>query len=101
MYKVTVLLWKSLSSDENARHNVIVLIFGVLVVEKWPHHNDVIMRAMASEITSLKIVYPTGLFRRKSKKTLKRRVTGLCEWNSSVTGDFPAQRAGNADNVSI
>ena len=41
------------------------------------------------------------LFRRRSKKTAKLRVTGLCEGNSSVTGEFPAQRASNAENVSI
>ena len=29
------------------------------------------------------------------------RVTGLCEGNSSVSGDFPAQRTDNAANVSI
>ena len=39
------------------------------------------------------------LFRRKSKKTSKVRVTGLCEGNSPVTGEFPAQRASNAENV--
>ena len=37
------------------------------------------------------------LFRRISKKTSKLRVTGLCEGNSPVTGEFPAQRASNAD----
>ena len=41
------------------------------------------------------------LFRRKSKKTLKLRVTGLCEGDSPVTGEFPAQRASNAEDVSI
>ena len=41
------------------------------------------------------------LFRRKSKKTSKLRVTGLCEENSPVTGEFPPQRASNAENVSI
>ena len=41
------------------------------------------------------------LFRRRSKKTSKPRVTGLCEGNSPVTGEFPAQRANNAENVSI
>ena len=30
------------------------------------------------------------LFRRRSKKTSKLRVTGLCEGNSAVTGEFPA-----------
>ena len=32
------------------------------------------------------------LFRRRSKKTSKLRVTGLCGGNSPVTGEFPAQR---------
>ena len=41
------------------------------------------------------------LFRRRSKKTLKLRVTGLCVGNSPATGEFPAQRASNAENVSI
>ena len=41
------------------------------------------------------------LFRCWSKETSKLRVTGLCEGNSPVTGEFPAQRANNAENVSI
>ena len=41
------------------------------------------------------------LFRRKSKKTSKLRVTGLCAGNSPGTGDFPAQMASYAENVSI
>ena len=41
------------------------------------------------------------LFRRRSKKTSKLRVTGLCAGNSPVTGEFPAQMASNAENVSI
>ena len=41
------------------------------------------------------------LFRRRSKKTSKFRVTGLCEGNSPVTGEFPAQRANNVEIISI
>ena len=41
------------------------------------------------------------LFRRRSKKTWKFRFTGLCEGNSSGTGEFPAQMASNTKNVSI
>ena len=41
------------------------------------------------------------LFRRRSKKTSKFRVTGFCEGNSPVTGEFPAQMASNAENDSI
>ena len=41
------------------------------------------------------------LFGRRSKKTSKLRVTGLCAGNSPVTGEFPAQMASDAENVSI
>ena len=55
------------------------------------------------------------LFRRRSKKTSKLRVTGLCVGNSPGTGEFPSlcvgnspgtgefptQMASNAENVSI
>ena len=41
------------------------------------------------------------LFGRRSKKTSKFRVTGLCARNSPGTGEFPAQMASNAENVSI
>ena len=41
------------------------------------------------------------LFRRRPKKTSKLLVTGLCEGNSPVTGEFPEQRASNAECVSI
>ena len=41
------------------------------------------------------------LFRRRSKKTSKLRVSGLCVGTSPVTGDFPAKRASNAENLSI
>ena len=65
------------------------------------HYNDVIMSIMASQITSLTIVYSTVSFRRRSKKTSKPRVTGLCVGNSPLTGEFPAQKASNAEYVSI
>ena len=41
------------------------------------------------------------LFRHRSKKTWKLRVTGLCVGNSPGTGEFPAQMASSAENVSI
>ena len=41
------------------------------------------------------------LVRRRSKKTSKLRVTGLCEGNWPGTGEFPVEMASNADNVSI
>ena len=60
------------------------------------------MGVMASQITSLTIVYSTiysGVDERK--QTSKLRVTDLCVGKSPVTGEFPAQMASNAENVSI
>ena len=56
------------------------------------------MDEMASQITKLTIVYSTvysGVDQRKL------RVTSLCAGNSLVTGEFPAQMASNAENISI
>ena len=41
------------------------------------------------------------LFRRRSKKISNLRLTGLCAGLSPITGEFPAQRPSNAENVSI
>ena len=41
------------------------------------------------------------LFRRRSKKISKPRVTGLCEGNLPVIGELPTQRVSNVENVSI
>ena len=75
------------------------------------HYNDVIMNAMASQITSLTIVFCNGLFRLRSKK--KQSPTSLAfvcvcgggggggrRGDSRFTGDrwiFPEQRVSNAE----
>ena len=46
-------------------------------------------------------LFTQPFIRRRSKKTPKLSVTGLCTGNSSVTGEFPAQMASNTENVSI
>ena len=63
------------------------------------HYNDVIMRAMASQITSLTIVYPK-FFQAQIKENIKAPRHGPCAGNSPVTGEFPTQRISNAENVS-
>ena len=59
------------------------------------------MSAMASQITSLTIVYSTVYSGADQRKHIKLRITGLCEGKSPVTGEFPTQRVSNAENVSI
>ena len=69
---------------------------------KSGHNNDVIMSTMASQITSLMIVYSSvysGTDQRNHQSSVC--ITGICEGNSLVTGEFPAQRASNTENVSI
>ena len=61
------------------------------------HYNDVIMSSNHQPHDCLL----NRLFRRRLKKTSKLRVTGLCARNSPVTGEFPAQRASNVENISI
>ena len=58
------------------------------------------MGAMASQITSLTIVYLTVFFRAQIKETSTFRITGLCAGHSPGTGEFPAQMASNAENAS-
>ena len=62
---------------------------------------DVIMGTIASQITSLTIVYSIVYSDADQKKISTLRVTGLCAGNSPETGEFPAQMASNAENVSI
>ena len=59
------------------------------------------MGTIASQITSLTIVYSTVYSDADQRKYQKLCVTGLCAGNSPKTGEFPAQMASNAENVSI
>ena len=59
---------------------------------RWRHNGRVIVSNYHPHVC---------LFRRRSKKTSKLRVTGLCAGNSPRTCEFPAQMASYAENVSI
>ena len=65
------------------------------------HYSDVILGAMATQITSLAIVYSTVYSGADQKKHQGSASLALCAGNSPVTGEFPAQKASNAENVSI
>ena len=61
------------------------------------------MGANASQITSLTVIYSavySGADQRKHKSSASLAF-GLCAGNSPETGEFPAQIASNAENVSI
>ena len=65
------------------------------------HYSDVTMRAMASQIIGISIIYSTVCSGTDQKEHQKLRTTGLCERNSPVTGEFPAQMASSLEYVSI
>ena len=71
------------------------------------HYNDVIMGAIASQITSLMIVFSTVYLdtdqRKHQGSTSLAFVRGFHRrpGNSPEAGEFPTQRTSNAENVSI
>ena len=70
----------------------------------WIHHSTLLWHHNGRDGVSNHQLHDCLLnrsFRCKSKKTSKLRFTGLCVGNSPVTGEFPAQKASNAQNVSI
>ena len=59
---------------------------------QWRHNEHVGVSGHQSHVYLL-----NRLFSRRSKKTPKLRVTGLCVGNLPVTGENPAQRVSNAE----
>ena len=75
-------------------------VYSRLAGSLWRHYSDVIMSAVAPQITSFRIVYSPFL-QAQIKRNIKAPRHWPCEGNSPVTGEFPAQRASNAENISI
>ena len=65
------------------------------------HYSDVIKGATASLITSLTIVYSTVHFPDQRKHQSSASLAIVRGIHPPVTGEFPAQRASNAENISI
>ena len=84
--------------DDNDYHDIISLYFWRVVSMSASHYSDVRARWRLKSPASRLFTQP--FVRRGSKKTSKLRITGLCEGNSPVTGEFPSQRASNAENAS-
>ena len=103
---------------ENASEYIVCEIAAILFRERWVNHRRFnasgaetgvcreTLQWRHNERDSVSNHQPhdcllNRLFRRRSKKTSKLRVTGLCAGNSPGTGEFPAQMASYAENVSI
>ena len=59
------------------------------------------MGAVASQITSLTIVFSTVYFDTDQRKHQSSASLAFCAGNLPEAGEFPAQMASNAENVSI
>ena len=67
----------------------------------FTHYSDVIMGTMASQITSLSILYSAVFSGADQRKHQSPASLAFVAGNSPVTSEFPAQMASNAENVSI
>ena len=65
------------------------------------HYNDVKMSTIASQITSLTIIYSTVYSGADQRKQQSFASLAFFAGNSPGIGEFPAQRANDAENVSI
>ena len=65
------------------------------------HYNDVIMSTMTYQVTSLTNVYSTVFLGANQRKYQSSALLAFGGGYSPVAGEFPAQRANNAENVSI
>ena len=101
MLRITGVLWAESISRKASNAKNFAISWRVHSLEKrkplWWRHNELDGVSAHRCIDCLL----NRLVRRRSKKSSKLRVTGLCEGNSPVTGEFPAQRASDAENVPI
>ena len=80
--------------DENMYKTVVFHLSCAMSSPPW-HYNDVKMGAIASQITSLTIVYSIVY------SDQRKHQSSASLASASRTGEFPAQMASNAENVSI
>ena len=83
-----------------AAHYFVLVIVSVVDLYDWSRHAGHPLQWRHNERDGVSDHQPhdcllNRLFRRRSKKTPKLRVTGICAGNSPVTGEFPGHRASN------
>ena len=94
---IRIIHWECTFGDAGQCH-LDALVGITILIPFILHYSDVIMGNPNHQPHDCLL---NCLFGRRSKKTSKLRVTGLCVGNSPGTGEFPAQMASNAENVSI
>ena len=93
MWQISLSTWSQMVKDDN---HGLWWHFGWNMPLRWRHNGcNSVSNHQPRECLLRRLI------RRTSKKISKLRVTGLCAGNSPETGEFPAQMASNAENVSI
>ena len=77
----------------------VIMSFNPHLIPK--HYGDDIMGAIASQITSLTIVYSTIYSDADQRKHQSSASLAICVGNSPGTSEFPTQMSSNVENVSI
>ena len=95
-YSLTRFISRSPSLQLLYENNLVIII-----TDYQSHYNDVTISAMASQITSLTIVCSVVNSGTDQRKYQSSAWLAFCKGNSPVTGEFPAQSASNAENISI
>ena len=96
----------NIPSPKDTRH---AIRRSLIVVNKYPHASQIYYHTLQWRHNNSDVVLNHQphdcllnlLSRGRSTKTSKLRVTGLCEGNSPLIGEFPAKRFSNAEKVSI
>ena len=91
---------------KNIKRHTVHIIVSWPKPKQWQKSHTSALRWRHNELDGVSDHQPhdcllNRLFGRRSKKTSKLRVTGLCVGNLPGTGEFPAKMASNAENVSI
>ena len=108
--------WNDMDNGHRTTGDVVSIKYDNPSTQRKPHRGNTCITRNRSEVQTLQWLHNerdsvsnhrphdcllNRLFRRRSKKTSKLHVTGLCDGNSPVTGEFPAQRASNVEILSI
>ena len=94
--ELILICWDTINVYNQIKKNFIVLYGSTFITLRWRRNGHDGVSNHQHHHCSL-----NNLFGRRSKKTSKLRVTGLCAGNSPGTAEFRAQKASNAENISI
>ena len=94
--KCRKLVWKLWWQGIDLQQNKISIEFELWMNSRWWNGIRYLLHWRQNE-RSLKSLAPRLFIQPCLQAQIKENTTGLCVWNSPVTGEFPAQRTSNAE----